>query len=118
MSRGRPPEQWKAAPLQTQAAAKEIKDSAGYDPPLLEPESLFPFRCDGFDHELIDRIGSLSLVARSMCDHQLHYEVAILQRHEARHWPNGIFTPAGLERLDSALAAPGRHARTEAAKNS
>jgi hypothetical protein len=58
-------------------------------------EVQFPFRRDGFSVELVERGGPVCLVKRSKAGRQLHYEVAVLQQHEARQWPDGRVTPAG-----------------------
>jgi hypothetical protein len=55
----------------------------------------FPFQSDGFLHELLEQSGPVALVNRGKPGRQCHYEVVVLQRHQARNWPNGRFTPEG-----------------------
>jgi hypothetical protein len=61
----------------------------------LVQSTTFPFCRDGFDHKLIEQIGHVCLVERSKSGRQMHYEMVVLKRHEARQWPDGRFTPAG-----------------------
>jgi hypothetical protein len=60
-----------------------------------QPQPQFPFRRDGFLHELLEQTGPVCLVRRSKGSRQMDYEVARLQRHKSRKWPNGKFTPEG-----------------------
>jgi hypothetical protein len=57
--------------------------------------TLFPFARGGFSHELVEQCWPVCLVKRTKGGRQLHWEVVILQQHEAVHWPNGDFTPPG-----------------------
>ena len=59
------------------------------------PELTFPFRRDGFLHELLEQDGPSCLVRRSKGGRQIHFEVVLLQWRTARTWPNGDFTPEG-----------------------
>jgi hypothetical protein len=55
----------------------------------------FPFRRDGFLHELIAKGGSVCLVRRSKRNRQIHFEVAVLQWRKGRSWPSGRISTAG-----------------------
>src|ERR1700737_2678408 len=57
--------------------------------------TLFPFDRDGFTHELVEESWPVCLVRRHKHGRQLHWETVILQQHQARHWPDGRFTPPG-----------------------
>jgi hypothetical protein len=55
----------------------------------------FPFRKNGFEHELLERRGLTCLVQRtSVAYGHSHYEVVQLQLAEERQFPNGIIAPA------------------------
>ncbi len=54
----------------------------------------FPFRRDGFAHELIEQTGSVCLVARSKGGRQRHFEVVLLQMERSRSLPDGRIIPA------------------------
>lgn len=47
----------------------------------------FPFKRDGFLHELISKDGSVCLVRRSKGNRQTHFEVVVLQWSNGRTWP-------------------------------
>jgi hypothetical protein len=57
--------------------------------------TLFPFDRDGFQHDLVEQCWPVCLVERTKGGRQLHWEIVILQKHKAVHWPNGDFTPPG-----------------------
>jgi hypothetical protein len=64
-------------------------------------DGLFPFRSDGFTHELVKQDGPVCLVRRHKKDRQLHYEVVRMRWREARTWPGGQTTPAHFSYPDS-----------------
>jgi hypothetical protein len=55
----------------------------------------FPFKRDGFLHELISKDGSVCLVRRSKGNRQTHFEVVVLQWSNGRTWPSGRISPDG-----------------------
>jgi hypothetical protein len=56
----------------------------------------FPFRRDGFWHELLEQSGPVCLVERFKNDRsRLHFEVVVFQKRKARILPNGDFLPEG-----------------------
>ena len=65
--------------------------------------TLFPFDRAEFTHELLEQSWPVCLVKRSKRGRQLHWEVVVLQQHEAVHWPNGDFTPRGWHYPSSEL---------------
>jgi hypothetical protein len=91
MNRAAPPN--KGTPPMAGRGRKSETQKQNYSESL--SAATFPFRRDGFDHELIESTGLLCLAARSKSGRQAHFEVVVLQYRKPRILPNGDFLPEG-----------------------
>jgi hypothetical protein len=74
MSRAAPPVKW--TPPTTNRGRETASKIASRNYSELVDSATFPFRRDGFDHELLEQVGRVCFVERSKSVRQRHFEVA------------------------------------------